>query len=155
MAAAPHHEQRLIDFMAEACHDQIFLFTDCCCFNARGQGREISQTKSLFTVDLTEGSFLEQDSGLSHYKPTQKIMTCRCSAVGRKLVFLVFPFSFPVLLIYSKAALVSSSAPPHILRSRLPHCYITGNICSFLSRTFSHLPFVRRNNITAIIVIFL
>lgn len=94
MAAATHHEQRLIDFMAEACHDQIFLFTDCCCFNARGQGREISLTKSLFTVDLTEGSFLEQDSGLSHYKPTQKIMTCRCSAVGRKLVFLVFPLFF-------------------------------------------------------------
>lgn len=73
--------------MVEVCHDQTSLFTDCRCLNARGQGREISLSESLFTADLTEGSFTEHDSGLSHYESTQKIMTSRCSAVGRKLVF--------------------------------------------------------------------
>lgn len=62
----------IIDFMGEACRDVIkSLFTDCCCLNARGQGRGISLflTKSLFTVDSTEGSFLGRGSGLSHYSP--------------------------------------------------------------------------------------
>lgn len=94
MATATHLTKRIhiIDFMGEACRDQKSLFTDCRCLNARGQGRGISLflTKSLFTVDSTEGSFLDQGSGLLHYRPAEEIMTCRCSAVGRKLVFLSF-----------------------------------------------------------------
>lgn len=63
-------------------------------------------------------------------------MTCRCSAVGKELVFL-----FCFILLYTEASVVSSNIPPPVLQSRLPHCrlqpcYITGNVCCFLSETY-------------------
>lgn len=119
-----------------------------CLQTARGQGRGVSLflTKSLFTQGFF--FFLNQGSVLSHYSPAEEIMTCRCSAVGRKLVFLFF-----FILLHSKAAVVRSHVlpPSPCPRSRLSHtaspqpCYITGNVCRFLSGTrehFSHLNFV-------------
>lgn len=104
----------IIDFMKEACSHQTSLFTDCCCLIARGQDRRISLfflTKSLFTVDSTEGSFPSQGSGFSHYSPAEEIMTCRCSAVGRKLVFLFFFF---IIILQSCCGFLQrpSSHPP-------------------------------------------
>lgn len=155
--------------MEEVCSDQTSLWTDCCCLAAWGQGRGISlvPTKSLFIVDSTRGSFPDQGSGLSHYSPAEEIMTCRCSAVGMKLVFLFCFFYF--LLLYSKAAVVSSSVPPPAPQSRLPHrsplpCYITGNVCCFLIGTYElfltfilslHAPLLFwRNLVIAIVPVF-
>ena len=48
---------RVIDCMEEVRSDQTSVFTDWCRLIARGQGTGISLTKSLFTVDSTQGKF--------------------------------------------------------------------------------------------------
>lgn len=120
--------------MVEACHDQTSLFTDCRCLNARGQGREISLTESLFTADLTEESFPKHGSGLSHYEPTQKIMTPRCSAVGRKLLFLLFPFLSFINILQSCCGLLHHLSSHGPVQFPAVHpCCITGKVCCLLS----------------------
>lgn len=136
--------------MEEVCSDQTSLWTDCCCLAAWGQGRGISlvPTKSLFIVDSTRGSFPDQGSGLSHYSPAEEIMTCRCSAVGMKLVFLFCFFLFFIIILQSCGGLLQrpSSRPavssPTPLAAALLHHWKCLLLSYWNLWAFSHLYFV-------------
>ena len=94
----------------------------------RSRYRNKSDQVIIYCWFNTGEVFTDRGSGLSHYSPAEEIMTCRCSAVAAKLVFLFFSFLF--FYYYTPKLPCSPPAipPPAARQSRLPLCYITGNV---------------------------
>ena len=122
----------------------------------RSRYRNKSDQVIIYCWFNTGEVFTDRGSGLSHYSPAEEIMTCRCSAVAAKLVFLFFSFLF-FLLLYSEAAVFSSSHPsscrPTVSSPTLLHhwkCFLSGTYEPFLTFILSQLLFWR--NLVIVII---
>ena len=108
----------------------------------RSRYRNKSDQVIIYCWFNTGEVFTDRGSGLSHYSPAEEIMTCRCSAVAAKLVFLFFSFLFFIIILRSCRVLLQPSLllPPDSLVS---HSVTSLEMFSFWNLwAFSHLYFV-------------